>query len=168
MLYEVITAVSGREKTTLLKKIEAAGNRSEWENVGGQLIKASRIKNLLNDIEEERICSWDEIHEFYLGEAGKYPRDLVDHALSSLKEFIHIDTDSINEETLTKVFIRGIEVNALIAERTYESRSKDYQNPFRNMSYSSDKERDAVIGKLDENSFIDKTREDARVRNNFV
>jgi len=156
-------AETGIERTSLIKKIKAAGNRSEWENIGGQLIKSSRIKNLLNDIEEMRTSSWDEVHDFYLSEAKKYQKDLFDHAISSLKDLLQTTSDEIKEESLYKVFIRGIEINQLITRRTYESRSKDYTNPFRNMSYTNEQERDAVLGKLDDNSFIEKTRHDALI-----
>jgi hypothetical protein len=56
----------------------------------------------------------------------------------------------------------------MISERTYESRLKDYRNTFRNLSYANDNERDAVIGRLDDNSFIKKTREDARILNEKI
>jgi hypothetical protein len=36
----------------------------------------------------------------------------------------------------------------------YDSRAKDYSNPFRKMVYESVAEMDAVVGSLDHNSFI--------------
>jgi len=163
-----IVAEEKIERASLIKKIQAAGNRSEWENIGGQLIKSSRIKSLLNDIEEERISSWDEIHDFYLSEAKRYRKDLLDHVFSSLKDFMQLNNTECNDDSLIALLNRSVEINTIITERTYESRSKDYQNPYRNMSYANDQERDAVIGKLDENSFINKTREDARVIENQI
>ena len=168
--YYCIRAVAEEkiEKSSLIKKILAAGNRSDWENIGGQLIKSSRIKSLLNDIEEERISSWDEIHDFYISEAKRYRKDLLDHVFSSLKDFMQISSSECNDDSLEYILNRSIEINTIIAERTYESRSKDYQNPYRNMSYTNDLERDAVIGRLDDNSFIKKTREDARVLEDLI
>ena len=36
----------------------------------------------------------------------------------------------------------------------YESREKDYTNPFRKMVYETKKEMDKVIGKIEDNTFI--------------
>jgi hypothetical protein len=36
----------------------------------------------------------------------------------------------------------------------YDSRSKDHHNEFRKMAYDTRQEMDKVLGKLDENSFI--------------
>jgi len=36
----------------------------------------------------------------------------------------------------------------------YDSRAKDYSNPFRKMVYENRKEMDIVTGKLESNSFI--------------
>jgi hypothetical protein len=36
----------------------------------------------------------------------------------------------------------------------YESRAKDYQNDFRKMVYNNEKEMEAVVGKLEDNVFI--------------
>ncbi len=36
----------------------------------------------------------------------------------------------------------------------YESRAKDYTNPFRKMVYENDAEMNKVLGKLEDNSFV--------------
>jgi hypothetical protein len=36
----------------------------------------------------------------------------------------------------------------------YESREKDYKNPFRKMVYETKEEMDAVVGKIEDNHFI--------------
>jgi hypothetical protein len=36
----------------------------------------------------------------------------------------------------------------------YESRAKDYRNPFRKMVYSNSKEMNQIVGRLEDNSFI--------------
>ena len=41
----------------------------------------------------------------------------------------------------------------------YESRAKDYSNPFRKMVYETEKEMENVIGKLGENIFIRQQQE---------
>jgi hypothetical protein len=41
----------------------------------------------------------------------------------------------------------------------YESRAKDYANPFRKMVYDSQKEMEKVVGSLKDNVFIRQQRE---------
>jgi hypothetical protein len=44
----------------------------------------------------------------------------------------------------------------------YESRAKDYRNPFRKMVYETEQEMEKVIGKLNDNSFIQQQQEEAK------
>jgi hypothetical protein len=41
-----------------------------------------------------------------------------------------------------------------MSKSIYESRAKDYTNPFRKMIYETKDEMDAVIGKIENNQFI--------------
>jgi hypothetical protein len=36
----------------------------------------------------------------------------------------------------------------------YESRAKDYRNPFRKMVYSNSKEMNQILGRIEDNGFI--------------
>jgi hypothetical protein len=45
-------------------------------------------------------------------------------------------------------------IKAWMSESIFTSRAKDYTNPFRKMMYSSQEEMDAVVGKLNDNTFI--------------
>jgi hypothetical protein len=41
-----------------------------------------------------------------------------------------------------------------MSKRIYESRAKDYSNPFRKMVYENKGEMDSVMGKIEDNQFI--------------
>jgi hypothetical protein len=47
-----------------------------------------------------------------------------------------------------------VETKQWIVKSIYESRSKDYENEFRKMAYDSKEEMEEVVGKLDDNIFI--------------
>jgi len=55
-----------------------------------------------------------------------------------------------------------------MVDEIYVSRAKDYKNPFRNMVYNSDEERDLVVGKLEDNSFILQQRQELEIFENRV
>ncbi|QEN09069.1 DUF4954 family protein [Oceanispirochaeta crateris] len=164
LLYYCVKTIvtSNMDVSGLLKKLQGSGNRSSWDNVGGQLIRKSRVMKFLNDVENDLVGSWDEIHEFYLSEAQKYPKEMLEHSISSLKELLHLDNLKEDTASIQNILDRSIHINKKIKDRCYESRLKDYTNPFRNITFSSEKERDAVIGKLEDNSFIQKTLEDSQ------
>ena len=164
LIYYIVKTLVNENSSqkVILKRLEDAEKRSSWENVGGQLIRKSRIKSHIKAIENERVGSWEEIHEFYLTEADNYPRDLVDHALASLNELLALNAENKTIDTIAELFREAVNISSKLADRTASSRKKDYTNPFRNITFSSEEERDAVVGRFEDNSFIKKTRDDAR------
>ncbi|MDA3957436.1 DUF4954 family protein [Oceanispirochaeta sp.] len=169
LLFAVKTLVTSKiDARVILKTIHGCKKRSDWENVGGQLIRKTQVKKLLEGIEKDRVNSWEGIHDFYLREALEYPKDLVDHAFSTLKELFQLEKMEENENSLQGIFHRSLEINRNLDEKCYASRSKDYSNPFRNITYSSDIERDAVVGRLDDDSFIVKNREDTQALEDLI
>ena len=49
-----------------------------------------------------------------------------------------------------------------MSDSIYISRKKDYDNPFRNMVYADEKERDQVLGSLEDNSFIQSEKKESK------
>jgi hypothetical protein len=59
--------------------------------------------------------------------------------------------DLLNQSLTTKEWmVKGI----------YESRAKDYSNPFRQMVYESEKEMEKIVGRLKDNTFINQQQEE--------
>lgn len=130
------------------------GGRSQWLNAGGQLIREEKVNTLLQSIESGKIESWEKVHKFYRDQEEYYYVDQLNHSLKSLKELLFLsgeDSDKIDWNSLLQ---KGIDIQCEIAIKTKKSREKDYNNDFRNMTFSSMEERDAVIGKLEDNGFI--------------
>ena len=50
-----------------------------------------------------------------------------------------------------------------MVENIYNSRAKDYQNEFRKMIYASESEMEQVVGKLEDNVFINQQREELEI-----
>ena len=65
----------------------------------------------------------------------------------------------INLKKATPAFVKGllhqsITTREWMVKEIYESRAKDYRNPFRKMVYESTEAMNKVVGKLENNSFI--------------
>jgi hypothetical protein len=55
---------------------------------------------------------------------------------------------------------RAMEIQELRRDRVYESRQKDYDNPFRRATYRNEAEMFAAIGNIEGNRFVQQIREE--------
>jgi len=143
-------------------------NRSEWFNAGGQLIEKKDLDNLRKEIREGKIKSWDHLHNCYEKFAKNYLQQKIMHANASLFEIKKLESTNLNKEVLNKLFTECIETKEWITKEIYQSRAKDYSNPFRKIVYTNDDEMDKVLGKLDENSFISAQQKEFEIFKNKI
>jgi hypothetical protein len=54
----------------------------------------------------------------------------------------------------------AIRIQGFICEQVYSTRAKDFNNPFRQATFESREEQDAVVGTIEDNSFVVQTRSD--------
>ncbi|BAV08267.1 protein of unknown function [Filimonas lacunae] len=154
-------------KLTSLNEIKAAlppslarGNEGGWLNIGGQLMPAEDVQTLKTRIKENKIKSWDAVHNYYAEASNRYPQQKLKHALSSLSEILETNIKKADEAVFTSIFDSVINTKEWMTEGIYSSRAKDYQNAFRKMVYSNKAEMDKVVGKLEENSFIQQQQDE--------
>ena len=138
------------------------GDRARvWFNLGGQLMSMEDVDQLRSDIKDGKLNTWKEIHHRYTEIWKKYPIDKLRHAYMSLKHIMGID--KFTTDDWNKVLNKGIDIQTYIFNQVYETRKKDYENPFRKATFLNEDEMLAAWGKLDENSFIKNQREELRV-----
>jgi hypothetical protein len=136
------------------KSIPVKIPRSEWKNIGGQLIPVTDVEKLKNKIKENKINSWSEVHDFYRNAGNDYDKTKLVHAYSSLLEIENITSKQFTPEYFKKLLQRSVETKTWMSKGIYESRAKDYSNPFRKMVYENNDEMNAVVGKIEDNQFI--------------
>ena len=137
-------------KKTLTTKL----SRFNWLNIGGQLIKKPKVDKLIRDIETGKNSSWDEVHNFYKNEGEQYNADKLQHAYTSLLEINGITAKQFTTATFKTFTEQALATRTWMCKGIYESRAKDYSNPFRKMVYDTNEEMNQVLGKLEDNSFI--------------
>ncbi|MEJ7625423.1 MAG: DUF4954 family protein [Ferruginibacter sp.] len=137
-------------KKTLITKT----TRSQWMNIGGQLIRSSEVADLKNAVKKGKINNWDEMHEFYIRQGKNYKADILDHSYTGLLEILNITSKQFTLAIFKELLVQATETKSWMSKGIYESRAKDYTNPFRQMTYSNKEEMNKVTGKLEENSFI--------------
>lgn len=134
--------------------------RTNWLNIGSQLIPEPSVNKLLTDIHKGRINDWEEVHSFYKQTSEQYPHDKRQHAIASLFELLDIKPASLTKKIFLQLLQQAVETKEWMVRNIYESRAKDYSNPFRLMVYESQKEMEKVIGSLKDNAFIKQQREE--------
>jgi hypothetical protein len=133
--------------------------RMEWANIGGQLIPQPAIQKLLDQIQSGKWKNWEEVHHFYRKQGEKYAEDKFHHALYILKETHGISLKKADSGTIRELLAGSILSREWMTHHIYESRAKDYANPFRQMVYEDIDEMNAVVGSLSENAFIQQEME---------
>lgn len=139
---------------TLKKSLSAKVQRSQWLNIGGQLIQKSEIEKLKLNIKSGKISNWVEMHDFYKQQGKKYQPDRLNHGYTSLLEILGITPKQFNPTLLKQLLQQALVTRQWMCNGILESRAKDYSNPFRKMVYDNNEEMHKVIGRLEDNSFI--------------
>jgi hypothetical protein len=68
------------------------------------------------------------------------------------------DTKALSKEQWFNALHKAVKVQDFIRDQVYISRKKDYDNPFRQATFRNMEEMIAVIGTIDDNSFIKQVR----------
>lgn len=136
--------------------------RSPWINAGGQLIPKSAVDTLIRDIHSGKIGNWDDVHAFYGKNNLLYGEQKFQHAFASLLEILNVAPRDFDKKILRQILQESLSTREWMVKGIYESRAKDYHNEFRKMVYQTKKEMDKVIGKLDDNTFINQQVEELK------
>ncbi len=146
----------------LKSSLPSRPERGKWNNIGGQLLPDAALQQVLQGIREEKIDSWDELHNEYEKLGKRYQADKLHHAYASLLEIMGLEAGQLDEKKFTALLDEALETRQWMTEHIYESRLKDYESPFRKMNYDSEEEMSEVIGSIDDNSFINLQKEESR------
>lgn len=125
-----------------------------WENVGGQVIPAEKVKTLLQGINEGILSSWEEVHDFYDKCNDSYLADKARYAIYLLEYLYSKPLFDFTAAIYRNILLDVGDVSTFIYESSVESRKKDYQDDFRKITYRNEDEMISVVGKLEENDFL--------------
>ena len=140
---------------TKIKSIKTTGAAIEWSNIGGQLIPTKSVQSMLQQIKTDKLTSWDEVHQYYQTETDKYLAKKNLHALHCLEYIQGEAISGLSAKKINAWLDRYLEIKEEITGKIKSSREKDYSNPFRKMVYENEMEMNAIVGDLNDNSFIE-------------
>lgn len=134
--------------------------RTDWVNIGGQLMPQPVLQELIDQIHAGKINSWDAIHEYYHAHSAQYADQKALHAIASLLELEELKPADLTLAVFKKLLRQTLQTREWMTNRIQESRAKDYSNPFRKMVYESIEEMEKVVGSFKDNSFINQQLEE--------
>lgn len=160
---QLCTFIQSREAESfdsLFQALPTNTDRSEWINIGGQLLPKETLATFLQSVKKGGVNGWSGIHSFYAENAKLYPEQKLQHAFASLLEILSIDKPAFTQDVLASVLQQSVGIKTWMVTNIRESRAKDYDNGFRKMVYDNENEMAEVIGKLSDNVFINQQNGD--------
>jgi len=140
---------------------ELSCNReTEWVNLGGQLTSQKDVDKLRLDIGSGKLLTWEKIHERYNILWNKYPLEKQKHAFATFCSLL--GTDNLTKEEWASALNKAVKIQGDINRQVYISRKKDFDNPFRKITYRNDAEMKAAIGKVEDNSFVKQVQKETK------
>ena len=132
--------------------------QKEWVNLGGQMMTKEDVDKLRSDIGSANLKTWKEIHERYNELWAKYRIDKQKHAFATLCELYgagHLTLADWNS-----ALDKTVKIQKYVCDEVYNSRKKDFDNPYRKTTFRNADEMKAAFGTLEENSFIVQVRKE--------
>ncbi|MHC4563421.1 MAG: DUF4954 family protein [Planctomycetota bacterium] len=158
-LLDYLAARPAAKRATMNRAL--AGRRQRrWVNVGGQLIPAPDLQKLLTAVKTGKLNTWPAIHGAYDALWEGYPLAKQSHALASLRDLLGVDR--LTRAVWAAALAEAVRIQDYICEQVYLSRKKDYDNPFRQATFANAEEMKAVVGTVEDNSFVKQTREETK------
>lgn len=148
-----------------LEKIMAIELYAKWTNAGGQIIPSKKIDELCAKIKAKKINSWEAVHKFYDVCQGSYGDWKARYAIYLLEQLYSRKIQDFTKDIFADIAADVTLVSNDMLSDSYYSRKKDYDDPFRQMTYGDAEEMTAVLGSLNDNAFLRDLKEQTQAFN---
>jgi hypothetical protein len=146
---------------------DLAGPRERhWVNLGGQLVRAGDLERLRADLRSGKLDSWTQVHQAYAKLWDEYPHQKQRHALATLLALYR--ADGLTADLWCEALDRALEIQQSVCDQVFRSRQKDYESPFRRITFRNAAEMHAVLGTAEDNSFVRQVREETETFRGLV
>ncbi|MBQ9238920.1 MAG: DUF4954 family protein [Treponema sp.] len=143
----------------VLADIQSLPLYTRWLNVGGQIIPEEKIAELFMLIKNNSITTWDAVHAFYDACHAEYQTHKARYALYLLEQLYSRPIGDFTAELYRDIIADVLVVSNDLYTDSVDSRSKDFTDYFRAITYRNQAEMTAVLGTIDDNEFLSGLRE---------
>ncbi len=138
-----------------VESLHSTENAEQWVNCGGQVIAKKDLDALKADLKSgipRRAGTRCMLATTSSGPAIRRRRPATPSSCSSRRSQLEIGSmDAGGWKSLLRT---TRDTFASVCDSAYSSRRKDYEDPYRRMLYESDEEMIAVLGRVEDNSFL--------------
>ncbi|MDP3179274.1 MAG: DUF4954 family protein, partial [Spirochaetaceae bacterium] len=142
--------------------LRAKGIQEKWINLGGQIVASDDVEILRSDLKTGRLDGWDAVHARYDELWAAYPERKARYALYAIEQSLGLSIETMDAKAWESLLKTGSATFSRIYDSAFASRQKDYQDPFRRMVYENEEEMYAVLGKIEDNSFLSELRDQTK------
>jgi len=128
----------------------------EWVNVGGLLMPKTSLDVLIEKIKTEKLKNWDEIHKEYAEILRTTEKEKARHALLVLTKLVG---QKIEKSIWNSLIDQAVDIRKYMEKQVFLTKQKDYKSFFREITYESKEEMDAVLKRLEDNPVIKEAHE---------
>lgn len=151
-----------------LLHLEALPLFTQWQNAGGQVIPEQKIQELFEHIKRGTYTSWAHVHAFYAECQEHYTEYKARYALHLLSLLYARPLKAFSPDIFADIRADVLAVSNHMLESSILSRQKDYTDFFRTVTFSSEEEMKAVLGTLDDNSFLQELKHTTHTFNRCI
>lgn len=144
------------EPLQYISNIQIDENILEWVNVGGLLMLKTQLIALIEKIKAEKLKNWDEIHNEYVEISKTIESKKASHALIILTKLLG---QKIEKVTWNALIDDAINIRKYMESQVFLTKQKDYKSFFREITYETKEEMNAVLKKLEDNPVIKEAHE---------
>lgn len=137
-----------------LEKILSIKLHTKWTNAGGQILPSEMLDEFSQLVKNKKINSWDEAHEFYDRCQSHYAEFKARYSIFILEKLYSRKIQEFTQEIFDDIISDVATFSNEMYKASIYSRKKDYDDPFRKMTYGNDEEMVAVLGSLNDNEFL--------------
>ena len=156
-----------------LERIRALPLYTSWVNLGGQIMPAAQVDELLDYIRTGAVYTWEQAHAFYAESLRLYPTHKTTYALYLLERLYSRPLADFGTEIYEDILADVTAINDEMYASALASREKDYDDYFRSVTFRNKAEQEQVVGSIAHNDFLRELKPqiaafDARLRTLFA
>mgnify|MGYP002624884958 CR=1 FL=1 len=136
---------------------------TKWINAGGQVMPEEKAFELFDKIKRKEINDWKSVHAFYDECEEHYLEYKSRYAIYILEWLYSAKLEDFTSEIFKDIIADVTIVSDCMYRASIESREKDYTDFFRKTVYRNDEEMTAVLGTIEDNSFLQEMKESTEI-----
>jgi len=133
-----------------------------WVSIGGSLFLEKDKEELIRDVENGKIASWEELHLRLRELSLNYHSDIINHAFTVLLRIGELRAEELEGTAIpwSRLAEDAASEQERLSSAVRESREKDFSDPFRSCTFSDKEEMEAVLGNVEDDPLIEEIRKE--------